>query len=64
MDSQRNGKFRIVAFGSRVHIGPMSLKAIKASSDTRTHDLTLEDAIVIKEELEELMEEKLRADAK
>lgn len=62
LDSQKNGKFRIVAFGSRVYIGPMSLKAIKASPDLKTYDLSLEDAIVAKEELEVLMEEKLKAE--
>ena len=48
-------RWRIVCFGSHVNVGPMSLKAIGAAPKTKTSGLKLDDARVIKAELEILM---------
>ena len=59
LECRGNGRYNIVAFGSRVFVGPMSLKAIKANPQTKTMNLSLGDALVTKEELERLMEDML-----
>lgn len=64
IDLQPGGKYRIVSFGSRVYIGPMSLKAIGADPKMKTFNLSLEDCLIAKEELEALMDLKLKEQGK
>ncbi len=55
-DKKKN-RYRIVCIGSRVSLGKMSLETLKAGT-MKTENITLEDAMANKAELEKLIEEK------
>lgn len=60
IEPENSKTYRIVTFGSRVKIGPMTLAAIKADKTMRTARLKLSDAEVNCAMLDKLMEAKLQ----
>lgn len=60
IEPENSKTYRIVTFGSRVKLGPMTLAALRADKTIRTSKLKLADAECNCATLDKLMEAKLQ----